>query len=122
MARITQTPFMIGRGVETGNHLQLSDRPHFPATAAAVVIEGNRFYLEDRGQRRGPLRQRRKKSKVVNSRIATAITFGLDDSYEIIFRSAKSSDDDFPSTTAHPHGAHHQLGAGRRPDQAQASP
>ncbi len=25
-ARITQTPFHIGRGAETGNHLQLSDR------------------------------------------------------------------------------------------------
>src|ERR1700674_4432074 len=44
-ARITQTPFMIGRGVETGNHLQLSDR-RISRNCAAVVIEANRFYLE----------------------------------------------------------------------------
>ena len=36
-ARITQTPFMIGRGVETGNHLQLSDR-RISRNCAAVVI------------------------------------------------------------------------------------
>src|SRR6266478_563372 len=51
-ARITQTPFMIGRGAETGNHLQLSDR-RISRNCAAVVIEANRFYIEDRGQRRG---------------------------------------------------------------------
>src|SRR5260370_8106613 len=48
-ARITQTPFMIGRGVETGNHLQLSDR-RISRNCAAVVIEANRFYLKDRAQ------------------------------------------------------------------------
>src|SRR5271168_529479 len=51
-ARVTQTPFMIGRGAETGNHLQLSDR-RISRTCAAIVTEANRFYLEDRGQRRG---------------------------------------------------------------------
>src|SRR6266849_4788008 len=51
-ARVTQTPFMIGRGAETGNHLQLSDR-RISRNCAAVVIEANRFYVEDRGQRRG---------------------------------------------------------------------
>ena len=51
-ARITQTPFLIGRGAETGNHLQLSDR-RISRNCAAIVIEANRYYLEDRGQRRG---------------------------------------------------------------------
>ena len=51
-ARVTQTPFMIGRGAETGNHLQLSDR-RISRNCAALVIEANRFYVEDRGQRRG---------------------------------------------------------------------
>src|SRR5437773_11090382 len=51
-ARVTQTPFMIGRGAETGNHLQLSDR-RISRNCAAVVIEANRFYVEDRGHRRG---------------------------------------------------------------------
>ena len=91
-ARITQTPFMIGRGVETGNHLQLSDR-RISRNCAAVVIEANRFYIEDRGQRRGLFVNGEK----VDSRElqdGDSITFGLDDSYEIIFRSAKSTDSD----------------------------
>jgi serine phosphatase RsbU (regulator of sigma subunit) len=91
-ARITQTPFMIGRGVETGNHLQLSDR-RISRNCAAVVIEANRFYIEDRGQRRGLFVNGEK----VDSRElqdGDSMTFGLDDSYEIIFRSAKSTDSD----------------------------
>lgn len=91
-ARVTQTPFMIGRGAETGNHLQLSDR-RISRNCAAIVIEANRFYVEDRGQRRGLFVNGEK----VDSRElqdADSITFGLDDSYEIIFRSGKSSDED----------------------------
>jgi len=91
-ARITQTPFMIGRGAETGNHLQLSDR-RISRNCAAVVIEANRFYVEDRGQRRGLFVNGEK----VDSRElqdGDSITFGLDDSYEIIFRSAKGADGD----------------------------
>ncbi len=91
-ARITQTPFMIGRGAETGNHLQLSDR-RISRNCAAVVIEANRFYVEDRGQRRGLFVNGEK----VDSRElqdGDSITFGLEDSYEIVFRSGKSSDAD----------------------------
>jgi phosphoserine phosphatase RsbU/P len=91
-ARITQTPFMIGRGAETGNHLQLSDR-RISRNCAAVVIEANRFYVEDRGQRRGLFVNGEK----VDSRElqdGDSITFGLDDSYEIIFRSGKGADGD----------------------------
>src|SRR5437667_273050 len=91
-ARITQTPFMIGRGAETGNLLQLTDR-RISRNCAAVVIEANRFYIEDRGQRRGLFVNGEK----VDSRElqdGDSITFGLDDSYEIIFRSAKGADSD----------------------------
>src|SRR2546425_2930578 len=91
-ARITQTPFMIGRGAETGNHLQLTDR-RISRNCAAVVIEANRFYIEHRGQRRGLFVNGEK----VDSRElqdGDSITFGLDDSYEIIFRSAKGADSD----------------------------
>src|SRR6202047_1661247 len=84
-ARITQTPFMIGRGVETGNHLQLSDR-RISRNCAAVVIEANRFYLEDRGQRRG-LFVNGEKVESRELQDGDAVTFGIDDSYEIIFRS-----------------------------------
>jgi sigma-B regulation protein RsbU (phosphoserine phosphatase) len=84
-ARITQTPFMIGRGAETGNHLQLSDR-RISRNCAAVVIEANRFYIEDRGQRRG-LFVNGEKVESRELQDGDAISFGLDDSYEIIFRS-----------------------------------
>jgi phosphoserine phosphatase RsbU/P len=84
-ARITQTPFMIGRGAETGNHLQLSDR-RISRNCAAVVIEANRFYVEDRGQRRG-LFVNGEKVESRELQDGDAISFGLDDSYEIIFRS-----------------------------------
>src|SRR5213082_3218718 len=90
--RVTQLPFLIGRGVETGNHLQLSDR-RISRNCAAVVIEANRFYAEDRGQRRG-LFVNGEKVESRELQDGDAITFGLDDSYEIIFRSAKGSDDD----------------------------
>ena len=88
-ARITQTPFLIGRGAETGNHLQLSDR-RISRNCAAIVIEANRYYLEDRGQRRGLFVN----SEKVDSRElqdGDIVTFGLDDSYEIIFRSSNSA-------------------------------
>jgi phosphoserine phosphatase RsbU/P len=91
-ARVTQTPFMIGRGAETGNHLQLSDR-RISRNCAAVVIEANRFYVEDRGQRRG-LFVNGEKIESRELQDGDSITFGLDDSYEIIFRSGKTSDED----------------------------
>src|SRR5258706_14078983 len=91
-ARIAQTPFMMGRGAETGNHLQLSDR-RISRNCAAVVIEANRFYVEDRGQRRG-LFVNGEKVESRELQDGDSITFGLEDSYEIVFRSGKSSDAD----------------------------
>jgi phosphoserine phosphatase RsbU/P len=94
--RITHTPFLIGRGSETGNHLQLTDR-RISRTCAAVVSEANRFYLEDRGQRRGVFVNGEK----IESRElmdGDTLTFGLEDSYEIVFRSSTvaSSDSGLP--------------------------
>jgi serine phosphatase RsbU (regulator of sigma subunit) len=90
--RITQTPFFIGRGAETGNHLQLNDR-RISRNCAAIVSEANKFYIEDRGQRRGLFVNGEK----VESREllpGDVISFGLEDSYEIIFQSSESSSDD----------------------------
>jgi len=89
--RITQSPFLIGRGAETGNHLQLSDR-RISRTCAAVVIEANSFYIEDRGQRRG-LFVNGEKVESRELQDGDTITFGLDDSYEMLFRSATSSNE-----------------------------
>ena len=85
-ARVSQTPYMMGRGAETGNHLQLNDR-RISRQCAAIVMEASRLYIEDRGQRRGVFVNNEK----IDSRAledGDIITFGLEDSYEIIFRSA----------------------------------
>lgn len=84
--RIAQTPFLIGRGAETGNHLQLTDR-RISRNCGAIVMEANRYYLEDRGQRRGMFVNGEKvESRLLND--GDVVTFGLEDSYQLIFRSA----------------------------------
>src|SRR5947208_14749658 len=89
--RVTQTPFLIGRGAETGNHLQLSDR-RISRNCAAIVIEANRFYIEDRGQRRG-LYINGEKVESRELQNGDVITFGLEDSYEILFRFSSGADE-----------------------------
>jgi phosphoserine phosphatase RsbU/P len=90
--RVTQTPFLIGRGAETGNHLQLTDR-RISRNCGAIVTEAGRYYLEDRGQRRGIFVNGEK----VESRSLSdgdVITFGLEDSYQVIFRAATGTSDE----------------------------
>src|ERR1700719_3898947 len=84
--RVTQSPFLIGRGGETGNHLQLSDR-RISRNCAAIVVEANKHYVEDRGQRRG-LFVNTEKIESRELRDGDVIPFGLEDSYEIFFRSS----------------------------------
>jgi phosphoserine phosphatase RsbU/P len=84
--RVTQSPFLIGRGAETGNHLQLSDR-RISRNCAAMVMEANKHYVEDRGQRRG-LFVNGQKVESRQLQHGDIITFGVEDSYEIIYRSA----------------------------------
>jgi sigma-B regulation protein RsbU (phosphoserine phosphatase) len=90
--RVTQMPFLIGRGAETGNHLQLADR-RVSRNCAAIVTEGAKNYLEDRGQRRG-LFVNGEKVESRELQDGDSITFGLDDSYEIIYRSAANASTD----------------------------
>src|SRR5499425_728792 len=90
--RVTQTPFLLGRGAETGNHLQLTDR-RISRNCGAIVLEAGRYYLEDRGARRGIFVN----GERVESRPLTdgdVVTFGLDDSYQVIFRSATGTSDE----------------------------
>jgi serine phosphatase RsbU (regulator of sigma subunit) len=94
-ARVVQSPFMIGRGAETGNHLQLSDR-RISRECAAIIVEGNKFHLEDRGQRRG-LFVNNEKCESRELKDGDIITFGLEDSYEIVFRSSSGgTEEDLP--------------------------
>ena len=94
-ARVVQSPFLIGRGAETGNHLQLTDR-RISRECAAIIVEGNRFHIEDRGQRRG-LFVNNEKVESRELKDGDIITFGLEDSYEIVFRSSSAaSEQDLP--------------------------
>src|ERR1700693_155315 len=90
--RVTQSPFLIGRGAETGNHLQLSDR-RISRNCAAIVVEANKLYIEDRGQRRG-LFVNSEKVESRELKDGDTISFGLEDSYEIIYRSSAATADD----------------------------
>ncbi len=90
--RVTQTPFLIGRGSETGNHLQLTDR-RISRNCAAIVMEANRYYLEDRGQRRGMfVNQEKIESRQLSD--GDVINFGIEDSYQVIFRAATGTSDE----------------------------
>jgi len=81
--RINQSPFLIGRG--SGNQLQLSDG-RISRTAAAILIEDG-YYIEDRGQRDGMFLGGK---KIIKQPLhdGDIITFGLDGSYQITFRTS----------------------------------
>jgi phosphoserine phosphatase RsbU/P len=86
--RITQSPFLIGRGGGTGNQLQLSDA-RISRSAAALLFDGS-YCLEDRGQRGGIFLNGK---KIVKQAVedGDVITFGLDGSYQIVFRTSASN-------------------------------
>ena len=82
---VTQLPFLIGRGSDTGNHLQLAD-PRISRQCCAITSNKDGWYLEDRGHHRGVFVNG---SKVERTRLRAGdvITFGLENSYEISVRS-----------------------------------
>jgi len=84
--RVNRSPFLIGRGGDTGNHLQLSD-PRISRNCAAIICEPDGCYLEHRGHRSGIFVNGRSIERSL-LRNGDVITFGLDNSYEIVFRSS----------------------------------
>jgi phosphoserine phosphatase RsbU/P len=84
--RINQSPFLIGRG--SGNQLQLSDG-RISRTAAAILIEDD-YCIEDRGQRGGMFVGGKKITKQP-LRDGDIITFGPDDSCQLVFHASGSS-------------------------------
>jgi sigma-B regulation protein RsbU (phosphoserine phosphatase) len=82
---LTESPFCIGRG-ETGNQLQLVDS-RISRQCAAIISDGDCFYVEDRGHRCGVFVNGEKCDRRV-LKDGDVISFGLDDSYEIIFRAS----------------------------------
>lgn len=82
--RITETPFLIGRGTETGNHLVLADK-RVSRQSAAVVWRETTFYLEDRGQRHGIFVNGEKIEQHALSD-GDVISLGTADSLQLVFR------------------------------------
>jgi phosphoserine phosphatase RsbU/P len=83
---ISKSPFLIGRGGETGNHVQLYD-PRISRQCVAILSEAGRWYIEDRGHRRGIFVNGNKVDRRALEN-GDVITLGFEDSYEIIFRSS----------------------------------
>jgi phosphoserine phosphatase RsbU/P len=83
VVQITCSPFLIGRGSETGNHLQLAD-PRISRQCAAIVSDARSCVLQDSGHRAGIFVNGKKVDRYVLTS-GDVITFGLDNSYEIIF-------------------------------------
>jgi sigma-B regulation protein RsbU (phosphoserine phosphatase) len=83
--RLTESPFCIGRG-ESGNHLQLADS-RISRQCAAIISEGDCWFLEDRGHRRG-VYVGGKQIERCALKDGDIISFGIENSYEIIFRSS----------------------------------
>ena len=81
---LTETPFYIGRGGENDNHLQLADG-RISRKSAAIVRDDNEYRIEDRGNRYGIFVNGAKVDRKV-LRDGDAITFGIEGSYQIVFR------------------------------------
>lgn len=78
------TPFLIGRGSDTGNHLQLAD-PRISRRCAAIVSADGGYVLEDRGHRQGIFVNGQKVAQRVLSD-GDVIEFGIEESPRITFR------------------------------------
>jgi len=85
---ISGSPFLIGRGDETGNHLPLAD-PRISRQCAAIISNGQGCLLEDLGYRRGIFVNGKKVDHYVLAN-GDVITFGLEGSYEIVFRARQA--------------------------------
>jgi serine phosphatase RsbU (regulator of sigma subunit)/pSer/pThr/pTyr-binding forkhead associated (FHA) protein len=84
--QVSESPFLIGRGNDTGNHLQLSDS-RISRQCAALVSKSDGYHLEDRGHRRGIFVNGKKIDQIFLQN-GDVISFGFDDSYQIVFRSS----------------------------------
>lgn len=81
---VAQTPFLIGRGSDGGNHLQLAD-PRISRRCAAIVSLDGGFVLEDRGHRQGIFANGHKVAQKVLV-AGDVIEFGIEEGPRITFR------------------------------------
>ena len=87
LMHVKEFPFFVGRG-EAGNHLTLPDMRISRQCAAIVAIDG-RYYLEDRGHRLGVFINNKKITRQPLED-QDVITFGLNDSYQLVFRQSET--------------------------------
>jgi sigma-B regulation protein RsbU (phosphoserine phosphatase) len=81
---VSRTPFLIGRGTDTGNHLVLED-PRISRRCAVIEEVDGGFLLKDRGHRPGIWVNGRRIAQLMLID-GDAIEFGLDNSPRIVFR------------------------------------
>jgi len=83
---LNHSPFLIGRGSDSGNHLQLEDR-RISRRCASITAGPGGYWLEDLGHRQGIfVNGRQIQRELLHDE--DLIQFGLDDCYEITFHSA----------------------------------
>jgi phosphoserine phosphatase RsbU/P len=83
---LTESPFLIGRG-DAGNQLAIPDR-RISRTCAAIVSADRQYTLEDRGNQLGVFVNGERVSGKRALRDGDVVTFGIEDSYRVVFRSA----------------------------------
>jgi serine phosphatase RsbU (regulator of sigma subunit) len=86
---LTHEPFNIGRGGEVDNVLQLDDG-RISRRCATIVADGAGYRLQDRGNRSGVFVNGAKVDRHL-LRDGDTITFGIDGSYQIVFRAASAA-------------------------------
>jgi predicted component of type VI protein secretion system len=89
--KISTAPFLIGRGAEEGNHLQVSDKRVSRRSAAFTLVDGA-FHLVDRGQRQGLFVNGEKVENSRQLREGDLITLGAADTLQLIFHLGESHD------------------------------
>ena len=95
---LVHEPFNIGRGGEGDNVLQLDDG-RVSRRCATIVAEGSGHKLLDRGNRYG-LFVNGAKVEQHTLRDGDLITFGLEDSYRIVFHAAEAAPPPSPQSVA----------------------
>ena len=95
---VTQEPFNIGRGGEGDNVLQLDDG-RISRRCATLMAEGTGYKLLDRGNRYGVFVNGAKVQQHT-LRDGDLITFGLEDSYRIVFHAAAAAAAPSPQSVA----------------------
>jgi sigma-B regulation protein RsbU (phosphoserine phosphatase) len=95
---LKNSPFFIGRGGAGDNNLQLADG-RISRRCAAIVTGENGYRLEDRGNRYGLFVNGEKiQEKLLED--GDAISFGIDDGYEIVFHSPSSPSSESQASVA----------------------